>query len=242
MKGIFIAYRQEDSKPWALLLRKDLEEAFGEENVFLDKDTLRAGNWRTQIHEALSQCRVIVVVIGRQWLSITDGAGLRRLDSPDDVHRNEIAFALSREEVTVIPVRVDGAAMPQAGDLPSDIRLLADQQSRELSDGSVRRKVDIQILIEDIQRVTGLKDNRKVKLPINDGGLMQRVKALFGSIVAISILLLVVWVFFYIFQPDAPLTNAESIIVAGICAVIVVSAKFAWVRIKKRREANDLTP
>ena len=242
MKGIFIAYRQEDSKPWALLLRKDLEEAFGEENVFLDKDTLRAGNWRTQIHEALSQCRVIVVVIGRQWLSITDGAGLRRLDSPDDVHRNEIAFALSREEVTVIPVRVDGAAMPQAGDLPSDIRLLADQQSRELSDGSARRKVDIQILIEDIQRVTGLKDNRKVKLPINDGGLMQRVKALFGSIVAISILLLVVWVFFYIFQPDAPLTNAESIIVAGICAVIVVSAKFAWVRIKKRREANDLTP
>lgn len=242
MKGIFIAYRQEDSKPWALLLRKDLEEAFGEENVFLDKDTLRAGNWRTQIHEALSQCRVIVVVIGRQWLSITDGAGLRRLDSPDDVHRNEIAFALSREEVTVIPVRVDGAAMPQAGDLPSDIRLLADQQSRELSDGSARRKVDIQILIEDIQRVTGLKDNREVKLPINDGGLMQRVKALFGSIVAISILLLVVWVFFYIFQPDAPLTNAESIIVAGICAVIVVSAKFAWVRIKKRREANDLTP
>ena len=242
MTGIFIGYRQEDSKPWALLLRKDLEEAFGEKKVFLDKDTLRAGNWRTQIHEALSQCRIVLVVIGRQWLTITDGTGLRRLDRSDDVHRNEIAFALSRKEVTVIPVRVDGAAMPQAGDLPSDIRLLADQQSRELSDSSARREVDIQLLIEDIQRITGLKDNRKEKQSLNDGGLRQRLKGALRSTVAISVLLLVVWVFFYMFQPDAPLTNAESIVVAGICAVIVVSAKYAWVRLKKRREANELTP
>ena len=157
---IFIGYRQEDSKPWAVLLCKELEDAFGKNLVFLDKDTLHAGNWRTQIQEALNQCRVVLVVIGRQWLTIKDESGLRRLDRPNDVHREEIAFALSRKDVTVIPIRVDGVAMPQAGDLPADIRLLADQQSRELSDSSARRAVDIQQLIEDIQRITGLRDNR----------------------------------------------------------------------------------
>ena len=72
MSGIFISYRQEDTKPWALLLRKELAEVFGDERVFLDKDTLHAGNWRAQIHEALNQCRVVLIVIGRHWLTITD--------------------------------------------------------------------------------------------------------------------------------------------------------------------------
>ena len=235
MRGIFIAYRQEDSKPWALLLCKELADAFGENRVFLDKDTLHAGNWRVQIQEALSQCRVVLVVVGRQWLTITDESGLRRLDRPDDVHRKEIAFALSRKEVTVIPVRVDGAAMPQAEDLPLDIRFLADHQSRELSDRRVRREVDIQTLIGDVQRITGLK----AKLPTNQGRWTQRLKALVNSIIAIGALSLAVWVFFYMLQPDTPLTGEESIVVVGICAVIVLSVKHAWVRLTRRSKGNE---
>ena len=44
------------------------------EHVFLDKDTLRAGNWRKQIREALDRCRVVLVVMGRRWLTIMDEA------------------------------------------------------------------------------------------------------------------------------------------------------------------------
>jgi TIR domain-containing protein len=58
MRGVFISYRQDDAKPWALLLRQDLVQAFGEECVFLDKDTLHAGNWREQINEALDRSGV----------------------------------------------------------------------------------------------------------------------------------------------------------------------------------------
>jgi hypothetical protein len=161
MTGIFISYRQEDAKPWALLLRDELAEVFGEEHVFLDKDTLRAGNWRQQIQEALSRCRVVLIVMGRRWLTIADESGHRCLDRADDVHRMEIAFALARVDVTVMPVRVDGAAMPLAKELPEDIRLLTDQQSRELSDNSARREVDLKLLIADIERVTGLKSKER---------------------------------------------------------------------------------
>jgi len=156
MKGIFISYRQDDAKPWALLLRDRLSEAFGSEDVFLDKDTLHAGNWRDQIQEALAGCRVLLVIMGRHWLTITDEDGRRRLDRADDVHRLEIASALSRDHVTVIPVRVDGAPMPHAKDLPEDIRRITDQQSHELSDSSARREVDLKLLIGDIHRLTGL--------------------------------------------------------------------------------------
>jgi TIR domain len=162
MNGIFISYRQEDAKPWALLLRDRLAEMFGAEHVFLDKDTLRAGNWREQIQEALAGCRVVLVVMGRRWLTITDDAGQPRLDRADDVHRQEIVLALSRDHITVIPVRVDGAPMPHAKDLPEDIRRLTDQQSHELSDSSMRREVDLKLLIADIERLTELKARPKL--------------------------------------------------------------------------------
>lgn len=156
MRGIFISYRQDDAKPWALLLRDELADAFGEEHVFLDKDTLHAGSWREQIQQSLDRCNAVLVVMGRRWLTITDARGERRLDNPDDVHRQEIAAALSRKDVTVIPVRVDGAPMPRPEELPDDIRCLTAQQSREMSDSSAHREVDVKVLVTDIERTTGL--------------------------------------------------------------------------------------
>ena len=69
MTGIFISYRQADAKAWAISLRDDLAKVFGEDQVFLDKDTLQAGNWRDQITHALDQCKVVLVVIGARWLT-----------------------------------------------------------------------------------------------------------------------------------------------------------------------------
>jgi hypothetical protein len=160
MTGIFISYRQDDAKPWALLLRDELAGVFGDEHLFLDKDTLRAGNWREQIREALDRCRVVLVVMGRRWLTIMDENVQRHLDRTDDVHRQEVALALSRSDVTVIPVRVDGAPMPHHEDLPEDIRSITDQQSHELSDSRARRELDLKLLVADIERATGLKARR----------------------------------------------------------------------------------
>jgi hypothetical protein len=233
MTGIFISYRQEDAKPWALLLRKELAEVFGDKWVFLDKDTLQAGNWRAQIHAALNQCRVVLVIIGRHWLTITDETGHSRLNSSDDVHRQEIALALSRKEVTVIPVRVDGAAIPRAEDLPTDIRSLSDQQSRELSDTSGRRELDMQLLIEDIRRITGLEGKRKEQTSLKAG-----LKALLLTTVTIASLTLAIWVFFYIAPPREPLTPAETTVVLGASIAVVLAAKRIWGRLHKGKEGK----
>lgn len=153
MAGIFISYRERDSKAWALSLRDRLVEEFGEDRVFLDKDTLKAGKWKDQIERALGDCNIVLVVIGRGWLLAQDEEGRQRLMSDDDVHRREIALALARQEVTVIPVLVDGASMPKPDELPENIRDLIQQQSRSISDNAAHRKVDLDGLSADIRRV-----------------------------------------------------------------------------------------
>ena len=115
MTAIFISYRQDDSKAWAIALRDDLARAFGDAQVFLDKDTLKAGRWRAQIDQALRESRVVLVLIGPRWLVSGDAQGQPRLQRPDDVHRQEVAQSLARPTVTVIPVLVDEAPMPAPG-------------------------------------------------------------------------------------------------------------------------------
>lgn len=134
MTGIFISYRQEDAKAWAISLRDELARVFGDDLVFLDKDTLHAGNWREQIEKALSSCRVVLVVIGPRWLTITDAQNRPRIQLADDVHHQEIALALGRSHLTVIPVLVDDAPMPRPDQLPADLQRLCDQQARKLGE------------------------------------------------------------------------------------------------------------
>jgi hypothetical protein len=61
-------------------------------------------------------------VIGRQWLTATDNAGRRRLDSPRDFVRIEIEAALQRD-IPVIPLLVQGASMPDEDNLPPSIQM-----------------------------------------------------------------------------------------------------------------------
>lgn len=156
MTRIFISYRQADAKAWAIGLRDDLAKSFGEDQVFLDKDALGPGNWREQLQRALKQCSVVLVVIGRQWLTITDEQQRSRIGLPDDVHRQEIALALSHPGVTVIPVLVDEATMPKADQLPKDIRGLANQQAYKIGDTKARRQADLAVLAKGIEAVGGL--------------------------------------------------------------------------------------
>src|SRR4051794_21843687 len=110
--GIFISYRRDDTPGEAGRLAADLGRHFGDERVFLDVATIQPGaDFRQAIEAAVRNAVVVVVVIGRDWLTIRDARGQRRLDNPDDVVRLEVAAAL-RHEKPLIPVVVRGATMP----------------------------------------------------------------------------------------------------------------------------------
>ena len=80
----------------------------------------------------MASCQVMLAMLGPRWAEITDEAGNRRLDDPDDFVRLEVATALSRG-VLVVPILVDGARMPKAADLPEDLAGIARRQAVEIS-------------------------------------------------------------------------------------------------------------
>lgn len=157
---IFLSYRQSDARAWAVALRDELAQAFGSQAVFFDADSLQAGRWSHQIDAALEGCKVLLVVIGGGWLEATDADGRRRLDDPQDVHRREIEHALRRQGVAVVPVLVDGAAMPPAASLPASVQGLTAQQALTWSRNADHRALDRARLCAALQRITGLVPRR----------------------------------------------------------------------------------
>jgi hypothetical protein len=160
VSGVFISYRKEDTRPWAITLRDHLARAFGERQVFLDVDSMDAGQWRTQIERALDGCSVVVVLIGPRWTTASAADGRKRLFLPDDVHRLEVASALKRG-ITVIPVLVDGARLPPAGELPEDVRGLLECQVSEIADTRDARAVSLRRLTHIIDDVLGQRRERR---------------------------------------------------------------------------------
>jgi hypothetical protein len=148
---LFLSYRQDDTGTGAPLLRDKLSEAFGEDHVFFAADTLGPGTWWEQIEAALRSADVVLVLIGRRWLSVTDAEGRPRLPQADDVHRREIEIALA-SSAAVIPVLVNNAVMPARKDLPPSIAALADLQAQQLSEAHRHRVADLERLIGDIEK------------------------------------------------------------------------------------------
>src|SRR5690242_17638306 len=104
LPGIFLSYRRADAAPYARLLLLQLRERFPDTPVFLDLDSIEPGlDFDKVIRDAIDSCAVLVGLIGRQWLTLADENGHRRLDNPDDYVRFEIQMALERG-VRVIPV------------------------------------------------------------------------------------------------------------------------------------------
>ena len=152
-RGIFISYRREDAAPYARLLQFQLRERFPNARVFVDLDSIEAGiDFADVVQEAVSSCAVLVALIGRQWATLADEMGRRRLDHPDDFIRFEIQTALERG-VRVIPVLVDGARPLRQQQLPPALHKLARLNAHKLSYDYY--EYDIDRLLELIQRMLG---------------------------------------------------------------------------------------
>jgi serine/threonine protein kinase len=148
---IFLCYRRQDTQGFARGLYQSLVGEYGHEQVFRDIDSTPAGvRFSTWIESRVSQCNVMIVLIGDAWSSAKDSTGKRRLDSPRDWVRQEIEVAL-RCDVPIIPVRIQGALMPSEDELPPSIVDLASYQSAEVTDS--RWDFDVGLLIRAVDNL-----------------------------------------------------------------------------------------
>lgn len=174
MAGIFINYRREDTSGEAAHLAADLGEELGISRVFIDIDTIGPGvDFVQRIDSALTTVDVVLVLIGDRWLSVTDSEGKRRLDNEGDFVVMEIAKALQRTDVTVVPVLVEGATMPTEAQLPPAIKELARRNALELS--ARRWRYDLEQILALIDRggiraaIRRVPNWVKVSLPVVAG-------------------------------------------------------------------------
>lgn len=137
---VFISYRRADSAPSAGRIYDQLCPRFGRENIFRDVvapvDKMPPGrDFRASFAKAIDESDVQLVLIGPQWATITNAAGQRRLDDPDDPVRQEIEIGLQRG-IPVIPVLIDGTPMPTSEQLPASIAQLRTHHALSVRNGS----------------------------------------------------------------------------------------------------------
>jgi TIR domain len=132
-----MCYRRLDSEEVVDRIYESLELVFPREALCRDIDTIPAGvDFREYVQEALRNCHVVLIFIGRDWLDARDESGSRRLDDPGDHVRIEAETALQVEGLRVIPVLVRRAVIPAESELPPSLAPLAFRNAIPVRTGS----------------------------------------------------------------------------------------------------------
>jgi hypothetical protein len=150
--GVFISYRRGSGAGMAGRIADRLAAHFGEQQVFMDVDTISLGrDFRTAIEAALATCKAAIVIIDDTWFE-ADASGRRRLDSETDWVRTEVSAAL-RRDIAVIPILVGGVQMPEPSDFPEAIRDLSMRQGLRVSHIRHEFDADVDRLIRELERL-----------------------------------------------------------------------------------------
>jgi hypothetical protein len=136
---VFISYRRDDGAATAARIGDRLRSGIGQSRVFMDLDNLRPGQrWDQELENALAECTVLIAIIGHRWMHLLN----QRMNSKEpDYVREEIAGAL-RLGLRVIPVLIEGAALPDRHNLPSDLRDLVMYQKFSIAHERFGRDMD----------------------------------------------------------------------------------------------------
>ncbi|MGE5261695.1 MAG: TIR domain-containing protein [Actinomycetota bacterium] len=149
--NIFINYRRDDDAGFTQALYSRLEQAFSPERLFMDIDNIAPGLDFVQVlNDEVARCDVVIAVVGKNWLSVTDETGARRLDNPEDFVRIELESALAHKK-RVIPVLVNDARMPRSTELPEAMRAFARCNAVRLT--HERFRADVVGLIKSLEQV-----------------------------------------------------------------------------------------
>lgn len=189
MGSIFLSYRREDAEGQAGRLYDDLVAVFGSDSVFMDVAAIQPGrDFRRAIDQSLDSCAVFLCLIGKNWLTITDASGRRRLDDPADFVRIETVAALKRD-IPVIPIQVQGAMNLKPDQLPEELKNLAYRNAMELT--HPRWDSDVQLLVNAVRPYVSGGTPRRVPEIIQTGKKSTTIKYVSLAVVVLFMLGLV---------------------------------------------------
>ena len=155
MPKIYISYRRADSENIAERLYQQLLKSFDAADLLIDRTLIKPGDdWQEALQAGLDRCDTMLVLIGPDWLTVTNNEGQPRLWVDDDWVRYEVEYALrNQSRIRLIPVLVRNAHLPAEGELPESIRSIAYLFASPVSEGS-NFFSDVTNLVEAINQDT----------------------------------------------------------------------------------------
>jgi TPR repeat protein len=142
MSKVFISYRREDSQYAVDRIYEALAQRIPKSDIFIDVDNIPPGvDFVDHLSKKVAECDILLAVIGSRWLNAADETGKKRLDLPGDFVRVEIASALERG-IPVVPVLLDGTDIPNAIDLPEDLKALERRNGASINRTSFQNDLD----------------------------------------------------------------------------------------------------
>lgn len=151
----FINYRRENAQGRAGRLADNLRLFLGERNVFFDQDDIPPGvDFVAESLRAVANSRLLLAVIGKDWVTAKDDSGGHRLAKSDDLVRLELKTALEHN-LPIIPVLIDGAPMPCEDQLPTELQAIARRNAVEVRD--TRWTYDVRYVAEKLAEQLGVE-------------------------------------------------------------------------------------
>ncbi|MEL7354442.1 MAG: toll/interleukin-1 receptor domain-containing protein, partial [Cyanobacteria bacterium J06560_5] len=144
--AIFISYRRSDSNDVTGRICDRLKAHFGDAAVFIDYEDIPYGvDFPNHLQRTVNSATVLLAVIGPTWLNVLK----ERMDKPKtDWVRAEVECALV-QKLTVIPVIVGEAKIPEVNDLPSGLQDLSSLNAPKVRSG-IDFEADIKRLIQQL--------------------------------------------------------------------------------------------
>lgn len=115
---IFMSYHHTYSLDNVYAIQQKLKFFFGNRAIMSDNLSLPVqANIEQWIEKTIQSCDVVLMMIGKNWLTLNDAGGNSKLGNPSDTVLLEIAGAFKYEK-RIIPCILLGGTIPVEGHLP----------------------------------------------------------------------------------------------------------------------------
>ena len=124
LASIFISYRRSDAAGHAGRLFDRLEQWFGADELFYDRDSIDSGDMFPQrLEDAVNAAKIVLVLIGPDWLAeINERAALPSVDFVRVEVESALRLRAANRTPKVIPVLMGGAKPPSMPELHETLR------------------------------------------------------------------------------------------------------------------------